>query len=129
LSYASIYDAIDPIINEMVGPADWNKEEILKEITDQFGISETMLHDTSTRIIYGEPARAVAERVLKKYQERVIDETAEIFNLKEEIIRAEPDSEEFREKINELSWKYTSSLLARTKVNIGSPDLAIDRAR
>ncbi|MGR9249444.1 hypothetical protein [Rhizobium leguminosarum] len=110
LSYAAIYDGIDPVIDEMVAPADWNKEEVLKEITDQFGISEAMLHDTSTRIVYGEPAQAVAERVLKKYQERVIDETAEIFNLKEEIIRAEPDSEEFRAKINELSWKYTSSL-------------------
>ncbi|MFW8564817.1 hypothetical protein [Orrella sp. 11846] len=40
----------------------------------------------------------------------MIDETAEIFRLKEEIMRAEPDSEEFREKINDLSWKYTSSL-------------------
>jgi hypothetical protein len=55
-------------------------------------------------------AQTVVERVLKKYQERVIDETAEIYRLKEEIIKAEPDSEEFRIKINELSWKYTSSL-------------------
>lgn len=110
LSYALIYDAIDPIIYEMVVPANWEKEEVIKEVTDQFGISEAMLQDTSTRVRYGETAQAVAERVLKKYQEKVIDETAEIFSLKEEIIRAEPDSEEFREKINELSWKYTSSL-------------------
>jgi hypothetical protein len=110
LSYAAIHNEIDSIIEEMVAPADWNKQEVLKEITDQFGISEAMLADTSTRIVYGEPAQAVVERVLKKYQERVIDETAEIYNLKEEIIKAEPDSEEFRIKINELSWKYTSSL-------------------
>lgn len=110
LSYADIYRVIDPVIEEMVTPADWNKDELLKEVTDQFGINEAMLQDTSTRIVYGEPAHALAERVLKKYQERVIDETAEIFTLKEEIIRAEPDSEEFRKKINELSWKYTSSL-------------------
>lgn len=110
LSYEAIHDAIDPVIVEMIAPATWSKEEILKEVTDQFGISEAMLQDTSTRITYGEPAHAVAERVLKKYQERVVDETAEIFSLKEEIIKAEPDSEEFRTKINELSWKYTSSL-------------------
>ena len=110
VSYTAIHDAIDPVIEEMVAPADWNKEEVLKEIIDQFGISQAMLADTSTRIVYGEPARAVVERVLKKYQERVIDETAEIYNLKEAIIKAEPDSEEFRIKINELSWKYTSSL-------------------
>lgn len=110
LSYAAIYDAIDPIIDELVAPADWNKEEILKKVADGFGISEAMLQDTSTRIVYGESAHSVAERVLKKYQERVIEETAEIINLKQEIINVEPDSDLFRTKINELAWKYTSSL-------------------
>jgi len=110
LSYATIFDAIDPVIHEMVVPADWKKEIILKQIIDNFGINEAMLQDTSTRIVYGESAQSVAERVLKKYQERVINETAQIFHLKEEIINAEPDSDEFRTKINELSWKYTSSL-------------------
>lgn len=110
LSYATIYDAIDPVIQEMVVPADWNKDVVLRDVTDQFGISEAMLQDTSTRIVYGETPQAVAERVLKKYQERVVDETAAIFNLKEEIIKAEPHSEEFRTLINDLSWKYTSSL-------------------
>lgn len=109
-SYAAIYDAIDPVIDELVAPADWNKEEILREVVDDFGISETMLQDTSTRIVYGESSRSVAERVLKKYQERVIEETAQIISLKQEIINAEPDSELFRSKINELAWKYTSSL-------------------
>ncbi|WP_222085809.1 hypothetical protein [Rhizobium leguminosarum] len=110
ISFADIYRAIDAVIEEMVTPADWKKEELLKEVLEQFGISEAMLQDTSTRIVYGEPAYKVAERVLKKYQERVLDETAEIFTLKEEIVHAEPDSDEFRRKINELSWKYTSSL-------------------
>lgn len=110
LSYGSIHEAIDPIIDAMVTPADWKKEDVLKEITDQFGLNEAMLKDTSTKIVYGEPAKSVVERVLKKYQERVIDETAEIYSLKEAILKAEPDSEEYREKIDEISWKYTSSL-------------------
>ena len=110
ISYASIYEGIDLVIHEMVAPTNWNKETVLEEIASQFGITEAMLQDTSTRIIYGESAQAVAERVLKKYQERIVDETAAIFNLKEEIVNTEPDSEEFRTKINELSWKYTSSL-------------------
>ncbi|WP_134601003.1 hypothetical protein [Pseudomonas aeruginosa] len=110
ISYAAIYDAIDPVIQGMVTPADWKKETVIKVVSNQFGISEDMLRDTSTRIVYGDTPLAVAERVLKKYQERVIDETAEIMNLKEEITRSEPDSEDFREKINELSWKYTASL-------------------
>lgn len=110
LSYADIHEALDPVIDEMVTPADWKKEEVLKEATHQFGISEAMLQDTKTRIVYGESAQSVAERVLSKYQKAVIDETAAIFSLKEEIMAAEPDSDEFRQKIHELSWKYTSSL-------------------
>ncbi|MFK5596350.1 hypothetical protein ACFZ8E_05015 [Methylobacterium sp. HMF5984] len=110
ISYENIYAAIDPIIDGMVVPAAWNKIKIIQEVAESFGISEAMLQDTSTRVVYGESARAVAERVLKKYQERVVDETAEIMSLKDEIIRTEPDTEDFRKKINELSWKYTSSL-------------------
>lgn len=110
LSYADIHEAIDSVIDEMVTPADWKKEEVLKEATQQFGISEAMLQDTKTRIVYGESAQSVAERVLSKYQKAVIDETAAIFSLKAEIMMAEPDSDEFRQKIHELSWKYTSSL-------------------
>lgn len=110
ISYAAIHDAIDPVIVEMVAPSDWNRVVVLQDIVDQFGISEAMLQDTSTRIRYGESAQVVAERVLKKYQEQVIDETSTIFKLKEEIKKTEPDTEEFREKINELAWKYTSSL-------------------
>lgn len=110
VSYAAIYDAMDQAIDEMVAPADWSKEEVIKDVKDQFGISEDMLQDTSTRILYGESAYAIAQRVLKKYQDRVLDETAEIFNLKQEIIQAQPDNELFRKKINELAWKYTSSL-------------------
>ncbi|MTV40503.1 hypothetical protein [Duganella radicis] len=110
LSYSAIYDAIDQAIDEMVAPADWSKEEVLRDVIDQFGISEDMLQDTSTRIVYGESAYSIAQRVLKKYQERVLDETAEIYNLKQEIMQAEPDSELFRKKINELAWKYTASL-------------------
>ncbi|MDH4562296.1 hypothetical protein [Pseudomonas sp. BN411] len=110
ISYAAIFEAIDPVIEKMVTPADWKKETVLKVVSNQFGISEEMLRDTSTRIVYGDSPLAVAERVLKKYQERVISETAQIVSLKDEITSAEPDSEDFREKINELSWKYTASL-------------------
>jgi hypothetical protein len=110
ISYAAIHEAIDPVIVEMVAPSDWNRADVLQDIVNQFGISEAMLQDTSTRVRYGESAQHVAERVLKKYQEQVIDETSAIFKLKEEIKKTEPDTEEFREKINELAWKYTSSL-------------------
>lgn len=110
VSYETIHAAIDPVIEAMVVPADWKKEEVIKNLADQYGVTEAMLADTSTRVVYGEPAHKIVERVLKKYQEKVIDETAEIYRLKEEIVNAEPDSADFRTKISELSWKYTASL-------------------
>jgi hypothetical protein len=126
LSYSAIYDAIDPVIHELVGPSDWNRDEVIKEISTQFGVSAAMLQDTSTRIHYGESAQTVTERVLKKYQERVVKETGEIFNLKEEILKAEPDSAGFRENINKLSWIYTSSLKNIDMVNLSQ--LVVRRA-
>ena len=110
ISYKDIHAALDDIIEKMVMPADWNKNQILKDIANQFGVGEAMLTDTDTRIRHGDTAQAVVERVLKKYQERVINETAEIYQLKNEIMNVEPNSDEFRSKINELSWKYASSL-------------------
>jgi len=118
ISYAAIHEAIDPVIVDMVAPSDWDRVVILKEAVDQFGISEAMLQDTSTRIRYGESAQVVAERVLKKYQEQVINETSIIFMLKEEIKLMKPDTEEFRSKINELAWKYTSSLKSIDMANL-----------
>lgn len=118
ISYAAIHEAIDPVIVEMVSPSDWNRGVVLQEAVDQFGISEAMLQDTSTRIRYGESAKVVAERVLKKYQEQVINETSAIFMLKEEIKQTEPDTEEFRSKINDLAWKYTSSLKSFDMANL-----------
>lgn len=110
ISYAMLYEAIDPIIHEMVAPGSWNREQVLGEIETQFAINAQMLQETSTRVKYGEKAHEVAERVLKKYQERAIADTAQMNALKKEIIEAEPDSDVFRAKINELSWKYTASL-------------------
>ncbi|BDA85903.1 hypothetical protein Sa4125_34450 [Aureimonas sp. SA4125] len=126
LSYADIHEALDQVIDKLVAPADWKKDQVLDEATNQFGISEAMLQDTKTRIVYGDSAQSVAERVLTKYQLAAIDETAAIFNLKEEIITAEPDSDEFRNKINELSWKYTSSLKNIDMANLSQ--LAVRRA-
>lgn len=110
VSLAGLYEQIDPIIDALVTPASWKKEEVIRDVEAVFGVIPEMLGDTDTRVVHGDTARTVAERVLKKYQDRVIAETAEIFDLKEEILRAEPHSDDYRQKIHELSWRYTASL-------------------
>lgn len=126
VSYADIYDRIDPIIAEMVTPSGWSKDDVIKDVADKFGVIQAMLTDTDTRVVYGDSAKSVAERVLKKYQERIIADTAEIFDLRSEIETAEPHTANYRHKINELSWKYTSSLKTFDMANLSQ--LVVRRA-
>ena len=126
ISFAAIHEAIDPIITAMVVPSGWSKDDVIKDAATKFGVSPAMISDTETRVVYGDNAKSVAERVLRKYQDRVIAETAEIFDLKEEIARAEPHSVDFRRKIHDLSWKYTSSLKTFDMANLSQ--LVVRRA-
>lgn len=126
IAFADIYEQIDPIIAEMVTPSGWSKDDVIKDVADKFGVIQAMLTDTDTRVIYGDTAKSVAERVLKKYQERIVADTAEIFDLSAEIEMAEPHTADFRHKINELSWKYTSYLKTFDMANLSQ--LVVRRA-
>ncbi|KHA65203.1 hypothetical protein [Sphingomonas sp. Ant20] len=126
VAFADIYEQIDPMIAEMVTPSGWSKDDVIKDVADKFGVIQAMLTDTDTRVIYGDTAKSVAERVLKKYQERIVADTAEIFDLRAEIETAEPHTADFRHKINELSWKYTSSLKTFDMANLSQ--LVVRRA-
>lgn len=126
VSYEAIYDKIDPIIDELVSPAGWSRAAVLKDVAEKFGVSSKMIADTDTRVRYGDSSQSVAERVLDKYQHRIIADTAEIFDLKEEIAKAEPYTDDFRTKIYELSWRYTSSLQTFDMANLSQ--LVVRRA-
>ena len=126
IAFADIYEQIDPIIAEMVTPSGWSKDDVIKDVADKFGVIQAMLTDTDTRVIYGDTAKSIAERVLKKYQERIVADTAEIFDLRAEIETAEPHTADFRHKINELSWKYTSYLKTFDMANLSQ--LVVRRA-
>ena len=126
VSFADIYEQIDPIVEAMVTPSGWSKEGVIKDVAERFGVISSMLTDTDTRVVYGDSAKTVAERVLKKYQERIVADTAEIFDLRAEIEAAEPHTADFRLKINELSWKYASSLKTFDMANLSQ--LVVRRA-
>ncbi|MGH6613411.1 hypothetical protein [Sphingomonas sp.] len=126
VSYAGIFEQIDPIIEEMVSPSGWSRDQVVADVTEKFGVNAGMLADTETRVVYGDTPKSVAERVLRKYQERIIADTAEIFDLREGIKKAEPHTEDFRQKIHELSWKYTASLKTIDMANLSQ--LVVRRA-
>ncbi|MCV0371788.1 hypothetical protein [Filomicrobium sp.] len=126
ISLEQIYEAIDDVINEFVAPPDWSKDEIIKNVSAKFGISEAMLTETDTRIRFGDTPTTVAKRVLGKYQDTAISETAKIFDLKEAILSVDPSSDEFREKINEIAWRHTSTLRSIDMANLSQ--LVVRRA-
>jgi len=126
ISFDAIFDAIADIVGEMVGPPDWDRERTLQSMVDKFGVTGPMLTETQTQVRHGEDPDTVAGRVLKKYQDRIISETSAIYDLKEEIKKLEPDTEDFRTKVSELAWKYTSALPDIDKANLSQ--LVVRRA-
>lgn len=126
ISLQAIYEALYPVIADMIDLPTWDKEEVIEAMVMQYGVSEDMISDTGARVRHGDTAKDVTERVLKKYQDRIIESTAAIIDLKNEIKNCEPDSEEFRKKVNEIAWKYTSTLTDIDKANLSQ--LVVRRA-
>lgn len=110
LSYEEIYEKIDDEIHRLMTPPDWSKDAILISAQKKYGISHQMLTESKTRIQFGDTEEKVAMRVLQSYQELIIKDTSELFDIQSEIQKADPNSKEFRDKINTLAWRYTSSL-------------------
>lgn len=110
LSFDEIYDAIDHVIESMLSPPDWDKEEILVQIEEKFGISSEMINEAKIRLHYGDTEVSVVKRVMNVYQEKVISGTSELLSIKDAILSLDPNADEYRKKINELAWFYTSAM-------------------
>lgn len=118
ISFDTIYDELDDLIEELIAPPDWDKAEVKREASLSFGISEDMLAETDVRIKYGDDGRSVAKRVLKKFQDKIVSDTSKIVDLTKEVELLRPDSPEFREKISQISWAYTASLKVFDMANL-----------
>lgn len=77
-----------------------------------------MLNNANIKVHYSDTEENIAKRVLKKYQEDIVKETSDIFNLKKELLDLDPRSEDFRERISELSWKYTTTIKKMDMANL-----------
>ena len=118
ISFHEIYENLDDYIIELLVPPDWDKENIVKKVENKYGISSSMVTESKVRIHYGDTEESIVKRVLSSYQEKIIKDTSEIFDLKEEISNADPNSDDFRNKVNDLAWKYTSSLKSIDMANL-----------
>lgn len=109
-SLEEIYETVAETVTQMLAPPDWSKDAIVEKVEKKYGVSSAMILDSEVRIRYGDTEESIVKRVLSKYTDKIMSDTSEIFDIQNEIKNLKPDSEDFREKINEISWKHTSSL-------------------
>lgn len=126
LSFSEIYLEIDDIIIRMIEPPDWDRQDIVRNVKNRYGISAEMISEANVRITYGDTEEKIVKRVLSSYQDKIIKDTSEIFDIREKIENSDPTSDKFRETINELAWKYTSSLKSIDMANLSQ--LVVRRA-
>lgn len=118
VTFEDIFSVLDDEVQRLITPPDWSRDEIVKEVAQEFGVSEEMLSYSSTRVRFGDTPKDIAKRVLTKLQQQVVDETSSLSAMKDAINGLSPDSEDFRRKIDDLSWEYASSLKTIDMANL-----------
>lgn len=118
ITFEDIYAVLDQKVEELLTPPDWSRDEIVAAVGVSYGVSEEMLTHSSTRVGFGDTPSSVARRALRNLQDKVVDETENLLAMKEAISDLEPDSDDFRRKINDLSWEFTASLKTVDMANL-----------
>lgn len=118
ISFEDIYAKLDDKVQELLTPPDWSRDKIVFQVGSDFGVSEEMLSHSNTRVTFGDTPSSVAKRALKNLQDKVVDETASLLSMKEAIAQLEPDSDDFRRKVDDLSWQFTASLKTVDMANL-----------
>lgn len=118
ISIQDIVESIEDYIYEILTPKDFDKEKMISSTQEKYGISKSMLENTNTKVHYSDTEENLAKRVLRKYQDEIVRETSQIFNLKQQLLELDPRSNDFREKIGELSWKYTTTIKKMDMANL-----------
>lgn len=118
ISLEDIYAKLDDKVQELITPPDWSRDKIVSEVGRNFGVSEEMLSHSNTRVTFGDTPSSIAKRALKNLQDKVVDETASLLSMKDAIAQLEPDSDDFRRKVNDISWQFTASLKTVDMANL-----------
>jgi hypothetical protein len=117
-SMEDIIDSIEDYVLELLTPTDFDREALISETGTKFGISTGMLAETRVKVKYGDTADMIAKRVLKKYQEEIVDDTSNIFEMKQNLLALDPRLPDFRDSVSAMSWKYTSTIKKMDMANL-----------
>lgn len=117
-SLEDVIDSLEDYVFKIITPSDFDKEVLVKSTEQRFGITRQMIEGTNVKIHYGDNEENIARRVLKKLQEDIVGDTSKLFKIKDELFKLDPRTKDFRSKVNELSWKYASSIKKMDMTNL-----------
>lgn len=118
ISLQDIVESLEDYVYAILTPKDFDRDALLASTQTRFGISQAMLEAVNIKIHYSDTEANIAKRVLKKYQEEIVNETSDIFDIKQRLLELDPRTQDFRDKVNELSWKYTSTIKKMDMANL-----------
>lgn len=118
ISMQDIIETIEDYVYLILTPKDFDKNALISSTQERFGISQTMLEETNIKIHYSDTEENIAKRVLRKLQDEIVKDTSNLFDIKQKVLELDPRSEDFRIQINDLSWKYTSTLKKMDMANL-----------
>ncbi|KAA8733788.1 type I restriction enzyme HsdR N-terminal domain-containing protein [Acinetobacter qingfengensis] len=118
ISMQDIIESLEEYVYSILTPKDFDRNALIASTQEKFGISRTILEETNIKIHYSDTEENIAKRALKKLQDEIVKDTSNLFDMKQEVLELDPRSENFRAKINDLSWKYTSTLKKMDMANL-----------
>jgi hypothetical protein len=117
-SMEDIENSLEDYVYSIITPKDFDRNELVRSTERKFGITQQMLEGTNIKIQYTDTEENIARRVLKRLQEDIVGDTSKFFKVKEELLKLDPRTDDFRAKLNELSWKYTSTIKKMDMTNL-----------
>jgi len=117
-SLDDIVESLEDYVFQIITPSDFDKDILVRGTEQKFGITRQMIEATNIKIHYGDNEENIARRVLKKLQDDIVIDTTKLFKLKDELLKLDPRTSDFRSKVNELSWKYASSIKKMDMTNL-----------
>lgn len=117
-SLGDVVDSLEDYVFKIITPSDFDKDILVKSTEQKFGITRQMIEGANVKIHYGDNEENIARRVLKNLQNDIVGDTSKIFKIKDELIKLDPRTKDFRNKVNEISWKYASSIKKMDMTNL-----------
>lgn len=117
-SLEDVANSLEDYVYNIITPKDFDRYELIRATERKFGITQQMLEGANIKIHYSDTEENIAQRVLKKLQGDIVGDTSKLFKIKEELLKLDPRTDDFRAKVNELSWKYTSTMKKMDMTNL-----------